>query len=136
MFVIVDFVNKETRSKIMASIRSKNTSIDRKMASMLRKTGIGFRRYPKMPGSPDFIIKGRKVAVFCDGDFWHGYDFKRRKGKLSPFWRSKIENNIKRDRKINLLLSRMSWKVIRLWEHDINKSSEKCIRKIAKAVGP
>lgn len=127
---MVDIFTKEKRSKIMSSIRSRNTSIDIRMASLLRKAGIKFRRYPKMPGNPDFIIKDRKVVIFCDGDFWHGYDYNERKRKLPPFWRKKIEANIKRDRRNNTLMRKMGWKIIRVWEHEINNSPEKCIRKV------
>jgi DNA mismatch endonuclease (patch repair protein) len=127
---MVDFVSKETRSKIMSSIRSKNTSIDVKMAKMLRKAGIKFRRYPKMSGNPDFIVRDKRILIFCDGDFWHGYDYKKRKKELPVFWRKKIENNVKRDKRNGLLLRKMGWKVVRLWEHEINNSPEKCINKV------
>ncbi|MDD5618706.1 MAG: very short patch repair endonuclease, partial [Candidatus Omnitrophica bacterium] len=109
----------------MASIKSKNTSIDNKIASLLRKAKIRFARYPRMLGNPDFVIKSKKVIIFCDGDFWHGYDYKQRKAKLTKFWKEKIEANKKRDKKNNRYLIAMGWKVLRIWEHDINLNSEK-----------
>lgn len=114
----------------MSSIRSKNTTIDKKVASLLRHSGIKFKRYPKMSGNPDFIITNKKVAVFCDGNFWHGYDYRIRKKELPEFWKRKIDANMKRDEKNNLLLKKMGWKVIRLWEHEINLNPGKCINKI------
>ena len=116
----------------MTSIKSKNTTIEKKMARLLRKAGIKFRRYPKMPGNPDFIIRNKRIAIFCDGDFWHGYDYNNRKKELPLFWKKKIETNIKRDKKNSLLLRRMGWKIIRLWEHKINNSPEKSINKVLR----
>jgi len=127
---MVDIFSKEKRSKIMSSIKSKNTSIDKKIESLLKSAKIKFKMYPKMVGNPDFIITDRKVAIFCDGDFWHGYDYKTRKDGLPEFWRNKIENNMKRDKKNNFLLKTIGWKVIRLWEHEIIGNPKKCLEKI------
>jgi DNA mismatch endonuclease (patch repair protein) len=133
---VTDFVSKEKRSRIMASIKSENTSIERKLAEYLTRAGIGFQKHPKLPGRPDFLIEDSKLLVYCDGDFWHGYDYKKRRHKLPKFWRKKIETNMKRDNRIRAKLRRSGWKVIRLWEHEINKSPEKYIDKIARHSQP
>ena len=105
----------------MALIRSKNTEPERKVFSHLRSRGIYFQRhYGKVPGSPDVALPRQKKAVFIDGDFWHGYQFHKRRAKLSPgYWLEKIEANIARDRRTRRQLRKLGWKVLRVWEHEL-----------------
>lgn len=72
--------------------------------------------------------------MFCDGDFWHGYRYYEKKRLLKKFWRDKIERNIKRNARISQKLRRDGWSVLRFWEHDIEKNSEKCMRRIKKKI--
>ena len=88
--------------------------------------------YPKMDGNPDFAIPSRKVAIFCDGDFWHGYNYRNGKKLKAGYWRNKIEGNMRRDRKVSQRLRYHGWSVLRFWEHDLKKRSELCARKIKK----
>ena len=115
----------------MSRIRSKDTKIEKKTASLLRKNKIHYRRFPKVFGSPDFAVE-KKVLVFCDGDFWHGYHYDKKKRPPKKFWREKIERNMARDRKVSRKLRRNGWSVLRIWEHDIKKNTDKCMRKIEK----
>ena len=117
----------------MSRIRSKDTKIEKKTASMLRKNKIRYRRFPKVFGSPDFVVE-KKVLVFCDGDFWHGYRYREKKRLPKKFWRDKIERNMERDRKVTRKLRADGWSVVRLWEHDIEMSPESCVRKIKKSL--
>ena len=126
---MTDIFTPEKRSWVMSRIRSKDTKIEKKMASILRKNKIHYRRYPKLFGSPDFIVE-KKVLLFCDGDFWHGYQYDKKKKPQKKFWREKIERNMARDRKVSRTLRREGWSVIRIWEHDIEKNPDKCVRKI------
>ena len=119
----------------MSRIRSKDTKIEKKTASMLRKNKIRYRRFPKVFGSPDFVVE-KKVLVFCDGDFWHGYQYGRKKKPPKKFWRDKIERNMERDRKVSRTLRRDGWSVIRIWEHDIEKRPAACLRRIKKIIDP
>ena len=114
----------------MSRIRSKNTKIDLKMKKILAGLKCGYKMYPKMYGNPDFIIKRKRIAIFCDGDFWHGYNYDSKKKPAKKFWRDKIEENMRRDRRISRKLRRDRWSVLRIWEHDIEKNPEKCIRRI------
>jgi len=114
----------------MSRIRGKNTKIDLRMRDLLSTLEIGFEMYPKMLGSPDFAIADRKIAIFCDGDFWHGYRYDERKKPAKKFWRDKIENNMKRDIRISRRLRRNGWSVLRFWEHDIEKNPDKCKNRI------
>lgn len=100
------------------------------MKKMLDENKIKYEMYPKMFGNPDFVIIVKKIAIFCDGDFWHGYKYYERKKPAKKFWRDKIEGNMKRDAIISRNLRRNGWSVLRLWEHDIEKNPDKCKKKI------
>ena len=119
----------------MSRIRSRNTKIDLRMKRILSKANMGFEMYPKMFGSPDFIIKRKKIAIFCDGDFWHGYMYHEKKKPAKKFWRDKIEGNMSRDKKVSRKLRSGGWSVLRFWEHDIEKKPELCIRKLKRKAG-
>jgi len=127
---LADIFTPKKRSWIMSRIRGKNTKIDLRMRDLLSTLEIGFEMYPKMLGSPDFAIADRKIAIFCDGDFWHGYRYDERKKPAKKFWRDKIENNMKRDIRISRRLRRNGWSVLRFWEHDIEKNPDKCKNRI------
>lgn len=129
---MTDVFSPEKRSWVMSRIRSKNTSIDLQMKSLLSKNDWDFEMYPKMQGNPDFIIGERKIAIFCDGDFWHGYRYFKKKKMKKKYWRDKIEENMKRDRRTNRRLRADGWKVLRFWEHDLKKKPEHCLEKIIK----
>ena len=113
----------------MSRIRSSDTKIEKITASLLRKNKIHYRRHPNLFGSPDFIVE-KKILIFCDGDFWHGYQYAKKKRPAKKFWREKIERNMARDKKVTGTLRRDGWSVVRLWEHDIEKNPDKCVRKI------
>ena len=130
---MADIFTPKKRSWIMSRIRSKDTKIEMKIAELLRKNKMRYRRHPKLFGSPDFIVE-KKVLVFCDGDFWHGYRYDRKKKPPKKFWRDKIERNMERDRKVSRKLRADGWHVVRLWEHDIETSPEKCVGKIRRCL--
>ena len=130
---MADIFTPKKRSWVMSRIRSRDTKIEKKTAHLLRKNKIHYRRFPKVFGSPDFVVE-KKVLVFCDGDFWHGYQYNRKKKPPKKFWRDKIERNMERDRKVSRKLRAGGWSVVRLWEHDIEKRPESCIRKIRKSL--
>jgi DNA mismatch endonuclease (patch repair protein) len=129
---MADIFTPQKRSWVMSRIRSKNTSIDLAMKQLLSDAGARFVMYPKMDGNPDFAIPSRKVAIFCDGDFWHGYNYRNGKKLKAGYWRNKIEGNMRRDRKVSQRLRYHGWSVLRFWEHDLKKRSELCARKIKK----
>ena len=114
----------------MSQIRGKNTKIEIKMKRILKETGYKFEMHPEMYGNPDFANKRKRIAIFCDGDFWHGYRYEIKKKPAKKYWRDKIENNMRRDKRYSRNLRRDGWSVLRLWEHDIEKNPEKCRRKI------
>lgn len=97
---------------------------------MLRKAlfarGWRYRIHvPILPGCPDIVFLGRRVAVFVDGDFWHGYRLPAWEHKLSAYWKSKIKRNRDRDRKNHRKLRESGWKVVRVWEHEIRRNLDR-----------
>jgi len=128
---MADIFSRKKRSWVMSRIRSRDTGIEKKTAQLLRKNKIHYRRYPKVFGSPDFVVE-KKLLVFCDGDFWHGYRYAKKKKPPKKFWRDKIERNMERDRTVTRKLRADGWPVVRLWEHDIERNPGSCLRKIKK----
>ena len=119
----------------MSRIRGKGTSPERALVRGLRSCGLYFTRHPKdLPGRPDVVFRRLRIAVFVDGDFWHGWRFPLWEHKLSPKWREKIAANRRRDRKNFRRLRRDGWHVIRLWEHQIEQTPEKCLNRVVQAV--
>lgn len=118
----MDTFSKKKRSEIMSNIKGKNTSPELFVFSELRKRRIEFvRHYNKVPGSPDIAIPSKRVAVFIEGRFWHGWGFDRLKPRLSKFWQEKIEANRRRDRRNMRALKKLGWKTMRVWDHRLRK---------------
>ena len=135
---MTDVFSKEKRSEVMRSIKSKGTGLEKDTAKMLRRAKIHYRSHPKMYGSPDFLVEGR-LALFCDGSFWHGRDWKKLKGRLEAgdnpsYWVKHIGSNRKRDRKVNQTLKKQEHLVVRLWDTDVKKRPKWCVGKIRKAL--
>lgn len=131
---MTDIFTKEKRSWVMSRIRGTNTKIDLKMRDWLDALGYDYTMYPKMYGNPDFVLEKQKIAIFCDGDFWHGYKYAEKKRPAKKFWRDKIERNMARDRRVSRKLRREGWSVLRFWEHDVEKKTDVCINKILRKV--
>ena len=130
---MTDIFDKEKRSDIMSRVKSKNTKLELKLRKELWKNGYHFRVHYKIKGNPDIVFIKKKIAVFIDGDFWHGYNWKLLKPKLkNKFWINKIKNNMKRDIINNKFLRKEGWKVIRFWGHEINANLNGCIDRIKK----
>lgn len=116
----------------MSRIRAKNTGIEKTVFVFLRKHRIYFQQhYDRIPGKPDIALPSKKIAVFINGDFWHGYKFAAWKNRLpQDYWVKKIETNIKRDQKNYRFLKRNGWKILKVWGHDVAKRPEKTCNKI------
>ena len=116
----------------MSKIRSKNTKAEMVIFRELRKRKIYFQKhYKKVTGSPDIAFPKKKIAIFVDGDFWHGRNFSKTKNRLPrKYWRQKIESNLIRDRKNLAKLKRQGWRVLRIWESGIIKNPRLAIEKI------
>ncbi len=120
-----------TRSENMKRIKSKDTSIEIILRKALWKKGYRYRKNCKdVIGKPDLCFKGKKLSVFCDSEFWHGKYLME--GKYIPktnrkFWIEKLEKNIERDKTVNMKLKENGWTVLRFWESDIRKNTDKCV---------
>ena len=115
----MDTVDKATRSRYMAACKSRgNRSTERRMVRLLREHGItGWRRQFPIKGTPDFCWPKRRVVLFVDGCFWHGCPRCRKTPRSNiPFWLAKVAANRRHDRRVNTVLRRKGWKVIRVWE--------------------
>ena len=130
-----DSLTSSQRSYCMSQVKSKDTDIERYVRSELHKKGYRFRKHVKnLPGKPDIVFLKDKLAVFIDGDFWHGYRFPAWEHTVSDFWKKKIGKNRERDQKNFKKLRKMGWKVIRIWQHEIKKDIDSTIKKIIFAL--
>lgn len=135
----MDRLTKEQRRKNMQAVKNKDSKIEIALRSALWSKGYRYRKnYTKLEGKPDIVIPKYKLAIFCDSEFWHGYNWDTRKHDIKSnedFWIKKIEGNIKRDEYVNKILQDQGWKVIRLWGKDIQKNMNECLLKIEKEIG-
>jgi DNA mismatch endonuclease (patch repair protein) len=119
----------------MARIRGKNTKPERMVEKSLAERCLQFETHPAdLPGRPDIAFRREKVAVFIDGDFWHGWRFPLWQKKLVPKWQEKIAGNRARDLRNFRVLRRSGWKVIRIWEHQVEQDLPQCVERIVVAV--
>jgi len=134
----MDVMTPEQRRKTMRANSGKGTSIERILAKALWQKGYRYRKnYPKVPGTPDLALVGLKIAIFCDGDMWHGKDWNKVQKRFHTnrdYWIEKIEKNMLRDRKVNFALGRLGWTVLRFWETEIRRNLELCVLKIEYVV--
>jgi DNA mismatch endonuclease (patch repair protein) len=123
---MADIWSKQKRSKVMSLIRSRgNKATELRLIEIFREFHItGWRRNQPLFGKPDFTFRRERVVVFVDGCFWHGCPkCYKRPSSNQEFWDTKIDNNRKRDRRVSRELRREGWKVVRIWQHQLNKSA-------------
>ena len=128
----------EQRRKNMQAVKCKNTDIEVALRKELWSRGIRYRKNSKdILGKPDIVFKGKKVAVFCDSEFWHGFDWEHKQNEIKSnrdFWIPKIERNIERDKEVNSALEADGWIVLRFWGNEIKKDVEGCADLIVNAI--
>ena len=128
----------EQRHKNMQAIKNKDSEIELILRKALWQRGIHYRKNVNtIFGHPDIAFKGKKVAVFVDSEFWHGYDWENRKADFKShqeFWIPKIERNMERDKEVNEKLTSEGWTVLRFWGKQVKKDTEYCVDQIEKAV--
>jgi DNA mismatch endonuclease Vsr len=129
-----NFVTTDKISKRMSHVRPKGGKAEVLLAKSLWHEGIRYRKNLKtLYGSPDIAITKSKIAIFVDGEFWHGFDWSHRKSQLhsnKEYWIQKIEENIKRDKHNDQLLIASGWNVIHFWEKEVLHDLPACIAKI------
>ena len=129
-----DIMSPEKRSALMSKIRGEHTGPERALALALSQCAMGWEQHSAdLPGRPDFVFRSNKVAVFVDGDFWHGWRFPLWRHKLSVKWEEKIAATRARDARNRRRLQRLGWRVVRIWEHQVEKDLGRCLARIATA---
>ena len=128
----------EQRRKNMQAVKNKDSQIELLLRKELWARGLRYRKnVNRIYGKPDIVFIGKKVAVFCDSEFWHGYNWEERKKDFKShreFWIPKIERNMERDAEVTARLESEGWTVIRFWGNEIKKNTAQCADIIEKAV--
>jgi DNA mismatch endonuclease (patch repair protein) len=130
----------ETSSRIKQRNRSRDTKAEVVLRKELWNRGLRYRLHASdLPGKPDIVFRRARVAVFCDGDFWHGRRWRERQEKLArgsnaPYWTAKIGANVARDRRNTRLLRAAGWIVVRLWETDVLRDVTRAATKVERVV--
>jgi DNA mismatch endonuclease Vsr len=132
----MDRLSQEQRSRNMRAVKAKGSQIENLLAKNLYSRGYRYRRNDnRVFGKPDLTFKNKKIAIFCDSEFWHGKDWEKKKEDIKSnqdFWHKKIESNILRDQEVTYELTKIGWTVIRFWGEDIKKKMSNCISIIEK----
>lgn len=137
---MADVLSPEQRHKNMQHIRSSDTDIELRLRKALWDKGYRYRKnYKELPGKPDIVLTKYKIAIFCDGEFFHGKDWEVLKPHLeksnnSEFWINKISRNRERDDEVNKKLLFLGWTVIRFWGGDIKKNTDECVKVIEETI--
>lgn len=130
--------SKEQIHYNMSKVKSKDTKIEIVLRKELWRRGLRYRKnVSTIMGKPDIAFIGKKVAVFCDSEFWHGYNWQERKKDFKShqkFWIPKIERNMQRDMEVTAALSEEGWIVLRFWGNEILKKTKECADLIERAV--
>lgn len=120
----------EQRKKNMRAIKNKDSQIELLLRKELWSRGLYYRKnVNRIYGKPDIAFIGKKIAIFCDSEFWHGYNWEERKKDFKShqeFWIPKIERNMQRDVEVTEKLQSEGWTVLRFWGNDIKKNVSQC----------
>lgn len=120
------------RSQLMRKIKSKNTKAELILRKKLWHLGYRYRlNVASLPGKPDIVLKQKGLVIFVDGEFWHGYNWRKKKPKIKAnkdYWIKKIERNMQRDKLNDAALRDLGYSVLHLWEHQIKKDIDACIK--------
>lgn len=125
-------------SKRMSNIKLKKGKAELALAKKLWHRGYRYRlNWKGLPGSPDIAVLKHNIAIFVDGEFWHGYDWENKKAKLNrnkEYWTEKIEENIARDKRVDQELYAMDWTPIHFWTKEVEKNIDGCIKAIEELI--
>lgn len=128
------FETTPERSRLMAKIKGKDTKPEILLRKAIWAAGLRYRLHnKKLPGSPDIVFKKYKLVVFIDGEFWHGFDWEKKRNEIKTnkeFWIAKIERNMQRDKANSLKLEEMGFKVFRFWGKDVKKNLNGCLASV------
>lgn len=132
---------KKTKEQIsfnMKQVKNKDSKIEIALRKELWSRGLRYQKnVTNIFGKPDLVFKGKKVAIFCDSEFWHGYNWEKCKKDFKSnqeFWIPKIERNMERDKEVTKELQKQGWTVLRFWGKEIKKNAGNCADIIEKAI--
>ncbi len=129
----MDNLSKKQRSNCMSRIKKEWTKQEILVHNVLKGNKIKHKMHPKINGSPDLILQNKRLAVFLNGCFWHKCKKCYKEPKSNKvYWIPKINRNVSRDKENALALRRNGWKVVSLWEHQVNQNVEKALNKICE----
>lgn len=137
---MADVLTKEQRHKNMKNIKGKDTKIEVLLRKALWHKGYRYRKnYKKLEGKPDIVLTKYKIAIFCDGEFFHGKDWEKlrerlKRGNNGAFWIKKIARNMEHDNDINKRLEFEGWTVLRFWGNDIKRNPEECVKTVEETI--
>ncbi len=134
---MADVFSKSKRSQIMQSVKSSgNKSTEEKLIQFFHENNItGWRRHYSVKGHPDFVFLDKRIAVFVDGCFWHGHDCRNtRPAQNSEYWSTKRQKNIEHDASITALFENRGWRVIRIWECELQKKNRAVLEQKMKPI--
>ncbi|WP_028227246.1 very short patch repair endonuclease [Paraburkholderia ferrariae] len=132
---MADNMTPEQRRATMSKIRGRDTKLELLVRSELHRRGHRFRvNATWLAGKPDIVFTRIKLAIFVDGDFWHGWRFDEWEMKLAPYWKEKIAGNRARDLRHTARLRKEGWSVVRVWEHEIKSDLPRCIARIEQRI--
>lgn len=137
---MADVLTKEQRHKNMKNIKGKDTKIEVLLRKALWHKGYRYRKnYKKLEGKPDIVLTKYKIAIFCDGEFFHGKDWEKlrerlKRGDNGKFWIKKIARNMEHDNDINKRLEFEGWTVLRFWGNDIKRNPEECVKTVEETI--
>ena len=136
----MDKLTHEQRRKAMQHNRGKDTKPEVLLRKALWHKGLRYRKnYKALPGTPDIVLTRQHIAIFVDGDFWHGRGHEKNPAEQiktnHDFWRKKISRNIERDKEVDDALIEAGWLVLRFWESDIHKNLDECVQKVFNYFG-
>lgn len=125
------FYTSKKRSRIMGKIRGKDSKPELLLRRALWRRKIRYRVNNNiLMGRPDISIMKYKLAIFVDGEFWHGYNWNERQNAIKSnrdFWIPKIERNMQRDREVNRKLTEQGFTVMRFWSHELKNNLNRCV---------
>lgn len=123
------------RSETMRRVRGRDTSCEVRLRCALHQRGLRYSLRKALPGKPDIVFVRAQVAVFVDGCFWHGCPAHcRMPSSNAGYWDAKIARNIARDKRATKELRSLGWRVVRVWEHDVNGRLSRCADRVERAV--
>lgn len=134
---MADRLSIEERSRLMGRVRQHGTALELQLRKALWAAGMRYRFKTaiRLPGRPDIVFPGARVAVFVDGCFWHGCPLHGTTPKTrTDFWVSKITRNRERDQEVDVRLGELGWRVVRLWEHEVKSSIDECVGRVSRAI--